>query len=111
MICGNMGTNVFSEVTAKAEKNDHYASIANDKCQTLLITLKFVFSPHNLDLFHQMSGRHISFNSRLALTMSGRSWSSEETPNIFMVISTSSARTGTELAKGISYLQDFCMPK
>lgn len=53
-------------------------------------------------LFHSLdfpnTGRHISFASRLVFTISGPSWSREETPSIFMVISSSSARTANVLA-------------
>lgn len=55
---------------------------------------KFPF--HNLDFPN--TGRHISFISRLVFTMSGRNWSREETPSIFMVISSSSAMTANVLA-------------
>ena len=54
------------------------------------------FPLHNLDFPN--TGRHISFISRLVLTMSGCSWSREETPSIFMVISSSSAMTAKVLA-------------
>lgn len=51
---------------------------------------------HNFDFPN--TGRHISFNSRLVFTISGESWSREETPSIFMVISSSSAMTANMLA-------------
>jgi hypothetical protein len=53
-------------------------------------------------LFHSLefpnAGRHISFASRLVFTISGPSWSREETPSIFMVISSSSVMTASVLA-------------
>ena len=58
---------------------------------------KFTEFPfHNFDFSN--TGRHISFDSRLVFTISGESWSREETPSIFMVISSSSAMTANVLA-------------
>lgn len=57
-------------------------------------SIDFLF--HNFDFPN--TGRHISFDSRLVFTISGESWSREETPSIFMVISSSSAMTANELA-------------
>lgn len=57
-------------------------------------SIDFLF--HNFDFPN--TGRHISFDSRLVFTISGETWSREETPSIFMVISSSSAMTANVLA-------------
>lgn len=41
------------------------------------------------------SGRHISFSSRLALTISGRAWPSDVMPTSLIAVANSSARTVT----------------